>query len=106
MAPTTQALLQSLAENDPSLSEGERSLLKRLIRGDIRPGQGQTQTADPLLLTQKEAARLLGISRVTLWRLTREAVFTPVELTSGNFRYRRDEVEAMAREGRRGTASK
>ena len=106
MTSTTQALLQSLVENDPSLSEGERNLLTRLIRGETKPDCERTGTDGPLLLTQKEAANALGISRVTLWRLTREAVFAPVELTPGNFRYRRDEVEAVAREGRKATSAK
>ena len=92
--------------NDPSLSEGGRSFLNRLIGGDTGPDCAQVRTDGPHLLTQKEAAHALGINRVILWRLTREAVFSPVELPPGNFRYRRDEVEAVAREGRKATTAK
>lgn len=98
MTTGTQAILQSVADNDPSLTVGEKDLFQRLISGRLQP-EPAISTA-PLLLTQKEAARVLGVSRVTLWRMTKEAVFSPVEITAGNFRYRRDEIEAVARLGR------
>lgn len=100
MTSTTQAILQSVAANDPSLSEQERGLFQRLIFGQIEARERTALEDGPLLLTQKQAARALGVSRVTLWRMTREAVFHPVEITTGNFRYRREEIEAVAREGR------
>lgn len=100
MTSTTQAILQSVAANDPSLSEQERGLFQRLISGQIEARERTSIEDGPLLLTQKQAARALGVSRVTLWRMTREAVFHPVEITTGNFRYRREEIEAVAREGR------
>ncbi len=96
MTPTTQAILNSVALSDPSLSPSERTLLQQLVSG--RAGDVTLMPAEvPLLLTQKEAARILGISRVSLWRLTKEAVFNPVEIFAGRFRYRREEVEAVAR---------
>ncbi|MCC5025579.1 MAG: hypothetical protein J6386_23625 [Candidatus Synoicihabitans palmerolidicus] len=93
MAPTTQALLQSLATNDPSLSEHERGMLHRLVEGMLEAPETKPTWSDaPLLLTQKQAARVQGVSRVTLWRLTREGVFTPVELTPGSLRNRLEEI--------------
>jgi len=56
--------------------------------------------ARPLLLNQKDAATMLGISRVTLWRMTKEGFFAPVEILPGTFRYRAEEVEAFARMGK------
>jgi len=43
---------------------------------------------------------MLGISRVTLWRMTKEGFFAPVEILPGTFRYRAEEVEAFARMGK------
>ena len=103
MSPTTQAILRSIAASDGSLSVAERDALGRLLDGLADAPQPAPWGAAPLLLTQKQAASALGISRVTLWRMTREAVFAPVEITPGNFRYRREEVEAVAQRGRDAT---
>jgi len=99
MTPTTQAILNSVATSDPNLSLGEKSLLQRLISGQTAEALPKATDDAPLLLNQKQAARALGISRVTLWRMTKSAVFHPVEIFPGSFRYRREEVEAVAREG-------
>jgi predicted DNA-binding transcriptional regulator AlpA len=107
MTTATQAILRSVADNDPSLTVGEKSLFQRLILGQADTALSRPVMTDgPLLLTQVEAARILGVSRVTLWRMTKEAVFRPVELTAGNFRYRREEIESVAREGRCANLSK
>ncbi len=103
MTPTTQAILNSVAVSDPNLSAGERALLQRLAAGQTVEPTTATPSGAPLLLTQKQAAQMLGISRVSLWRLTREAVFRPVEIFPGRFRYRREEIEAVAREGHAAT---
>lgn len=101
MNPTTHAILNSVAASDPNLTVGERTLLQRLVTGqaDLPPA---AQSAGPLLLTQQQAARLLGISRVTLWRMTKGGIIRPVELSPGNPRYRRDDLEVIAREGHTG----
>lgn len=99
MTPTTHAILNSVATSDPNLSLGEKSLLHRLISGQAAEGVPSAPNDAPLLLNQKQAARALGVSRVTLWRMTKSAVFHPVEIFPGSFRYRREEVEAVAREG-------
>ena len=103
MSPTTQAILRSIAASDGSLSVAERDAIARLVDGRTEEARPAAGGAVPLLLTQKQAASALGISRVTLWRMTREAVFAPVEITPGNYRYRREEVEAVARLGRDAT---
>lgn len=103
MSPTTQAILRSIAASDESLTACERDAIARLVDGRADAPQVCAPGAAPLLLTQKQAASALGISRVTLWRMTREAVFAPVEITPGHFRYRREEVEAVARRGRDAT---
>lgn len=103
MSPTSKAILRSIAESDDSMTAAEREALARLLAGRLDAPSAGTWTDAPLLLTQKQAARSLGISRVTLWRMTKEAVFAPVEITPGSFRYRREEIEAVAREGRNAT---
>ncbi len=97
MTPTTLAILRSVATSDPNLSAGEQVLLQRLISGQVETPA--STTTGPLLLSQKEAARLLGISRITLWRMTKSGFVRPVEIAPGNNRYRREDLEAMANGG-------
>ena len=54
--------------------------------------------ARPLLVTQAEAARLLSMSRVTVYRLVRGGVLHPVEVR-GAKRYRVEDLERIARGG-------
>lgn len=96
MNPSTQALLQAVATTDASLTPLERDAIHRALSGGLRAPYSSGQS---LLLTQKEATRLLSVSRVTIWRLTREGVFRTVEVTPGTFRYRREEIEAFAERG-------
>ena len=99
MSPTTQAFLRSIADNDGTLSAAERDALDRLATGRLDTPTPRAWADVPLLLTQKQASRALGISRVTLWRMTKDAVLVRVEITPGCFRYRREDVEAVARDG-------
>lgn len=100
MTSTTQAILRSIATSDTSLSVAEQDMLQRLADGRTEATTARPLENMPLLLTQKQAARVLGLSRVTLWRMTNEGIFKRVEITPANFRYRREEIEAVAREGR------
>lgn len=96
MNPATQALLQAVATTDASLTQPEKDTLHKLLSGKVG---APNRTGVSLLLTQKEATRLLSVSRVTLWRLTREGVFRTVEVTPGTFRYRREKIETFAERG-------
>ena len=52
----------------------------------------------PVLITKKDAARLLGVSRDTIHRLVREGVLSDVRIHEGMVpRLRRDDVLALAR---------
>ena len=67
-----------------------------LLRGDEPP----PPTSDgPLLYTVSEAARKLGVSRTTLWRLFQSGTLKKVEVMPGSFRVRRADIEALARDG-------
>ena len=50
---------------------------------------------DALLCSQVEAARLLGVSRFSIWRMARENVLHPVNVR-GCVRYRVAELERIA----------
>lgn len=48
-----------------------------------------------ILCSQAEAGRLLGVSRFTVWRMTRESTLHPVSIR-GALRYRVAELEQLA----------
>lgn len=52
--------------------------------------------AGPLLLGMTAAAKLLGISRATLWRMIKAGVLQKVEVLPGSFRMRRADLERLA----------
>jgi predicted DNA-binding transcriptional regulator AlpA len=57
-----------------------------------------------VLLTQRDAAKILGVDRVTVWRMTCNRILHPVELLSGTVRYRREEIVTLATSGWKATA--
>ena len=92
MNATSLSLLQTITTTDNSLSPEQRSILQALAAGRMPAHRSSDQK---LLLNQKDTAKLLGVSRVTLWRMTKGGVFNPVEILPGTFRYRMDEIEAL-----------
>ena len=55
-----------------------------------------TEAAGPLLLGMTVSAKLLGVSRATLWRMIKGGVLQKIEVLPGSFRLRRTDVEAIA----------
>ena len=51
------------------------------------------------MVTQKLAAKLLSVSRVTVWRLTKDGVLHPVEIFPGTWRYPYAEIAKLAAAG-------
>jgi len=102
MNSITRSILQSLASSDSSLSAAEQLALSRLIEGKTSEScAGPRNSEDPLLVTQAQAAKLLGVSRVTAWRMAKEGMLHPVEILPGTFRYAFEEIAGLAREGMR-----
>ena len=67
MNPTSRAILQTVLATDGSLSAGERGAVQRIINGETDVPVGAVGgTDDRLLVTQKTAAELLSVSRVTI----------------------------------------
>lgn len=89
----SKVFLRAILDTDSTLSEVEQAEVCRLLDGE-KPQMGLN---DPLLVTQKTAAELLGISRVTLWRLTRKQLLHRVEILPGTFRYKyKDLIEFVS----------
>ena len=69
----------------------------RTLRGEV--SATQPPPTGPLLLQIGAAAKLLGVSRSTMYRLMLSGTVEPVEIRRGTFRIRRADVEALARDG-------
>jgi predicted DNA-binding protein (UPF0251 family) len=100
MNATSRAILQTVVATDASLSAAERSVAQRLIDGRTEAPIVVIGGSDErLLVTQKEAAEMLGVSRVTIWRMTKDCVLHPVEILPGTWRYPYHEILALASRG-------
>lgn len=55
-----------------------------------------TETVGPLLMGMMAAAKFLGVSRTTLWRMVSDGRLKKVEVLPGSFRLRRADLEAVA----------
>lgn len=57
----------------------------------------EVEPGEPLLLGMGEGARLLGVSRATLWRMIKEGSLEKVELYHNSYRLRRADILELAR---------
>jgi hypothetical protein len=81
---------------DKSLSFTESQAIQRLINGLTLAPISPNQRPEHLLVTQKAAAALLSVSRVTIWRMKREGLLRSVEVLPGTWRYSYEEIVSIA----------
>lgn len=96
MNTTSRAILQTVLATDNSLSEVERDAVQRLIAGEMPAPVISAGAGEPLLITQKAAAELLSVSRVTIWRMTKDCLLNPTEILPGTWRYPYREIVRIA----------
>ena len=91
MKDITGEILQALMVAPPS----RKQQALKLLRGEYQP----EPTTGPLLYSMSEAARVLGVSRTTFWRLFQTGQLKKVEIMKGCYRVRRSDIEELARDG-------
>ena len=91
MNDMTGEILQALMK----APQGRKRRALELLRGETPPEPKD----GPLLYSVSEAARKLGVSRTTLWRLFQHGQLKKVEIAPGTYRVRRADIEALARDG-------
>ncbi len=69
--------------------------IDRVLEGKPPTSQPDVPTA-PLLLGMSAAAKFLGVSRATLWRICRAGRLKKVEILPGSFRLNRADIIALA----------
>jgi excisionase family DNA binding protein len=73
------------------------AVIDRVLAG--KNHESEEHRRGPLLLGMGAAAKLLGVSRATLWRMLKCGRLDRVEVLPGSFRIRRTDVEAIALSG-------
>ena len=87
--------MESLMKEALQAPEERKAEAIRVLRGEV-PEAAARPVTGPLLLGMGEAAKLLGVSRPTLWRILQVGTIVKVELFPGSYRVRREDVEALA----------
>jgi predicted DNA-binding transcriptional regulator AlpA len=101
MNDSSRTLITTLLSLDPDFLPAERAALESLLISHESVPAPKFPAKQALLLSQREAAELLGVERTTVWRMCSLGILRPVELSPGTFRYAREQVERLAREGYR-----
>ncbi len=91
---TTEERLKRLFTASPEQIGAVDSILEGKNRNN------RTQTSGPLLMGMAAAAKFLGVSRTTLWRMIKDGRLQKVEVLPGSFRLRRADLEAVAEEAK------
>ena len=94
MNPTTKEIIKLALENDKAVPQELAEAIFRLFDGRLQANRGATD--EPLLMMMTAAAKALGVSRVTLWRMVKEGILRPVEITPRVFRIRREDIHELA----------
>ena len=77
-----------------SASEETKSRLLLILQGEDVP----LRSDEPLLLTMGQAAKLMGLSRSSLWRLLKIGRLEKVQLYPGSFRIRKSDILSLIKE--------
>lgn len=97
MRKATKEIIQLALQNDTSVSDNERICVLDALNGKSTEKNEPVVIAEPLLLTMTDAAKFLGVSRVTFWRMVKEEIFQPLEIRPNMFRYaKRDLLDFLS----------
>jgi len=86
--PPSEATAAQVAE----LLAVAQATLETVRRQATLPGVSRTRDGDRLL-SKREAARIIGVSHTTLWRMEKERLLVPVSMRGGG-RYRESQLTA------------
>ena len=86
----TEERLKRLFEASPE----QIGAIDVILEGKIQ--QRPMATLGPLLMGMSASAKLLGVSRATLWRMTKAGLLQKIEVLPGSFRLRRSDLEDIA----------
>ena len=76
-------------------SQEKQAEIDRILDGHVQV-RAEEAPAGPLLYGMSPAAKFLGVSRATLWRMIKAGRLAKVEVLPGSFRVRRADLQAIA----------
>lgn len=88
----TDDLLQAIVKATPD----QKAAALRALCGKPEAEKATTVSVGPLLFNMSQAAKFLGVSRTTCFRLVKAGRLSRVELMAGTFRIPRAALEALA----------
>ena len=97
MRPSTRDIIQAALRGDETVPVKVVEAILGLLDGRV-----PSDLQGPLLLKMKDAARLLGVGKTWFWeqvtadRTRLPKFIQPVEINPGDYRYRRQDIEAFA----------
>ena len=69
--------------------------IDRILDGKASPAE--STVTGPLLMGMTQAAKFLGVSRATLWRIISDGKLAKIEIRPGSFRVRRTDLEQFCK---------
>lgn len=96
MKETTKTIIELAVKNDDQVDSRIAELITKVLEGSFSEvtDSRSSYSDEPLLLKMNDAAKRLGVSRVTFWRLVNSGAIRPIEIFEGVFRYNyRDLIE-------------
>jgi excisionase family DNA binding protein len=75
----------------------EQARIDRILEG--KDANQDHPMSGPLLMGMTDSAKLLGISRATLWRMIQAGRLQKIEILPGSFRIRRSDLLALVQSG-------
>ena len=98
MKPSTIQIIETVLKSDDTITERHRHSIVLALQ-DRQNETDHTPLSGPLLIRAGQAAKLLGLSRTTLWRMTKENTLKKITIRQGSGRYRVQDIMELAREG-------
>ncbi len=90
------SLIEELLLAILAADEGRRREALRYLRGETVMEERPVTITGPALVRMGAAAKYLGVSRATLWRMVRDGGIEQVEVRRDSFRMRKVDLERLA----------
>lgn len=89
MKEATKTIIKLAIKSDDQVDSRFAEFITMALDGSLPESNCRHahSTHEPLLLKMNDAAKKLGVSRVTFWRLVSTEVIKPIEIFEGVFRY-------------------
>ena len=98
MKEATKTIIELAIKNDEQVDSQVANVITKALKGQLpeKSNSLSRNPDEPMLLKMNDAAKKLGVSRVTFWRLVHTGAVEPVEIFEGVFRYNYGDLVALS----------